>query len=81
MYDELHVASGTINVAAATENALDLSGSLTLADDSGQTFTVAEMTVHVASRLRRDGLPLRVFLASTGTRPSLSTSVASDRAR
>ena len=47
-YDDLHVVSGTITVAAADQNALDASGNLTLADDSGQTFTVADMTVSIA---------------------------------
>jgi hypothetical protein len=47
-YEELHVASGTITVAAANQNVLDASGALTLTDDSGRTFTVADMTVHIA---------------------------------
>ncbi|HZL16603.1 MAG TPA: hypothetical protein VFG23_02535 [Polyangia bacterium] len=48
IYDILHVVSGTIDVAAANDNALDVSGSLILGDDSGRTFTIADMTMHVA---------------------------------
>lgn len=48
MYEDLHVVSGTINVAAANPNLLNASGNLTLADDSGQTYSVTDMTVHVA---------------------------------
>jgi hypothetical protein len=47
MYEDLHVVSGTIAVATVNPNVLDASGSLTLGDDAGRTFSVTDMAVHV----------------------------------
>jgi hypothetical protein len=46
--ERLHVVSGAIVVAAATDDLLDASGSVVLANAVGQTFTVSEIAVHVA---------------------------------
>lgn len=46
-FEELSVADGSITVAIANDDELEASGSVTLTDGAGRTFTVAGISVHL----------------------------------